>query len=265
MSTCPWKSSVGLVMVSLVTTMAIVGTPGGADAASARGSTPSIVTVARKGVSVTVPGAPSQYFFVGSTSDSATMSDSSFGEIGKRAGTCPNPAGTWKTAGPVGSSSMATGSFSSTGAVSAIAGVGISGYSWKPVPSFGATCQGGVLASPEVMGSAQLLPTKDEPQTLLLLLGTIGVDGPITASVGQGLRVGCNTPVSIKRLTTSTFGRTAATYASVGVFLVSVPPGTTECDIIASGTIEPSGTYGFYGGFSKMYQLKVVTGPSSRS
>ncbi|MGH7868408.1 MAG: hypothetical protein ACREP9_12470 [Candidatus Dormibacteraceae bacterium] len=96
--------------------------------------------------------------------------------------------------------------------------------------------------------------TKTVEQKLRLFIGTIGVDGPITAHLEDNLQPGCTSAVRIRRLSSLTVGTPPINVASVGVFLITVPPETSHsCSVDVGGEIYAGATD--YGTFSKMFVL----------
>jgi len=229
----------GTVVVIAVGLVLAVAVPAAAHARTAPAR--QIVTAVAQRSSITMRSGFSQYFYVGSSSTDAQMNDSSFGYGDRFA--CATPGLRRSTETPIGHSTSDEASFSSTGLTSGIAGVGISGYSWKRTAQGGSCANGPVLAPAPLTGNAFLFrPNKNVAGTYLVLVGTLGI-----TSLSASLYGACSADGGVvKTLQNVTYQADSNVPTSVGVFLATVPADGACNSVGLSGTMADGGTFGFY-------------------
>jgi hypothetical protein len=224
------KGTVVLLATGLVLAVAV---PAGAQAPSPPAQ--QIVTALSRHATLTMKSGLSQYLFVGGSSADAVNSQTTFQHIGNI--NCGSP----RSQGPIGPSTAgdAQGSFVTTGKVSAIAGVGISGYSVKPLfPAQGFQhCESSSTRSP--IGTGLSFSTK-VGEIVLILVGTDGV-----GSLAPDLE-NCNTTNSLDPATlqNDTVSKGNDDGAAVAVFSASLQAGD-DCTFEVYGTSYTTVPQGF--------------------
>jgi hypothetical protein len=180
------------------------------------------VTAVARGSSLTMKSGFSQYLFVGGSEAGAVNTKSTFGDP---------PGGCGQT--PIGHSPSGNprGSFRTTGNLSVIAGIGVSGYSVRPEgPNIGSVLCGTTVATAPFSVDMDNFSVK-AAGTVVVLVGTSGV-GSLTASLIQGHGLACSSSTTEVNQTV-TKGQDDG--AAVAVLTAPVNAGA-GCYVSVSGT-----------------------------
>jgi hypothetical protein len=252
----------GAVFVIAMGLVLAVAVPAGAQDRSAPAQ--QIVTAVARTSTLTMKSGFSQYLFVGGSSADALMTHTTFEHESTE--TCvethPNTITGHKTQAPVGLSqpSVAKGSFTTSGNVAVIAGVGISGYSAQSILQYGdGENECGGVSPRQAFNFSLAFKTGSAGGVVLILVGTEGV-GTLAPNLNDGTVGGqCNdvTGQGVTTLQNVTVSKGPNDGGAVGIFSAPVPPDTT-CVLNLFGTSYNKQYYGF-SGWGNAYLLVPTT------
>jgi hypothetical protein len=185
-----------------------------------------IITAASRTSSLTMKSGFSHYIFVGGSSFGAGISQTSFQHV--RESACLRNATQW----PIGKSASSQGSFSSSGSVSAIAGIGISGYSVKGSESnIGGIAGCGPQAPNGPFSGGFNVTTGDsvgQGDVILIVVGTLGV-GTLAPSLTPNTGGNCGVNNQLTTLRNVTASESRYKGGAVAIFSISLQSSMFEC------------------------------------
>jgi hypothetical protein len=255
------SKGVGVILaVGLVFAVAVPASARPASSSPAQ----QIVTRVAQTSSLTMKSGFSQYLYVGGTSADAKITGTSFHHIPDARCAWQPPRGIVHqtgSQGPVGPSSPASaeGSFTTSGDVAVIAGIGLKGYKVESMDfSPGGAGYCGETATGQPLAGGNWIGTGKVGGLVLILVGTNGVGnlvpGPLVPLFQNRP---CPTTQRVTTLRNVTASMGANDGGAVGVFSVPLPP-NSSCQWPVSGTSfnEPNVDYSMW---SQAYVLVPTT------